>query len=91
MESLSLTTPISISSYRVALLSLDWRAAAIRIVVVTPSGEEVVATYSGSFATALMTQLNKLDMSTNSLHKRILDRLVLDGKLPAGTVTGSPD
>lgn len=91
MEQLDLTSPVSVTDYRVRKIVLDWAAAIIKIRVVDTTGDESTHTYTGETATTLMTQLNKIDLSTNSLHKRILDRLVADGKLPAGTVTGTPD
>ena len=93
METLTLTAaivPPSITSYRVSLLQLDWDGAAITIRLRGPNNEQREHIYSGSTATTLMNQLNTLNMSTTSLHKRLLQRLVSDGVL-AGTVTGSPD
>lgn len=91
MENLTLTTPVSVTTYRVQSILLDWRASRIKIVVSDTQNDMFVCEYGGATATTLMTQLNKLDLTTNSLHKRILERLVTDGKLPPGNVTGSPD
>lgn len=41
-------------------------------------------------ATTLMLALNKANLSTKSLHRRILERLVADGHI-AGTISGTPD
>lgn len=95
METLTLTTPeqtpaITTTDYRVIYLSMDWERALIVIHLRGTNGERKQADYSGSTATTLMTQLNKLDLSVKSLHKRILERLVADGKL-SGSVTGAPD
>ena len=35
--------------------------------------------------------LNKANMSTKSMEKRVLEKLIADGYLSAGTITGSPD
>lgn len=101
MEQLDLTSPVSyatrveqavqVSTYRVASISFDWDAALIVIRVRDERATIVTATYEGATATTLMQALNKVDLSALSLHKRILNRLVTDGKLPAGTVTGVPD
>lgn len=91
METLTLTAPISLTGYRVRRLVLDWAEANIDIVVRNNNNEELKFKYSGAVATTLMTQLNKLDLSAQSLHTRILNRLVSDGFLPAGNVTGAPD
>jgi hypothetical protein len=90
-EQLSLTVPETITTYYISAILLDWDNATIRINVRDENGNIVKALYEGETATNLMTGLNKSDLSTNSLHKRILERLVSDGKLPGGTVTGTPD
>lgn len=76
--------------YRVAVLNLDWAGAQIYVGLVGLNGEAKSHTYTGATATTLMNQLNTLNMSTTSLHKRILQRLATDGVL-SGTVSGSPD
>ena len=93
-EQHTLTTPITqpaITTYRVARIVLDWDAAVVDIVTVDSGGHRVEHRYTGSTATGLMVQLNKANLSVNSLHKRALQRLVADGLLGAGVVTGSPD
>jgi hypothetical protein len=91
MESLTLTVPQSVTSYRVLKLVLDWSEARIKVELADQAGVVIRAEYGGAEATALMVSLNKANLSTNSLHKRILQQLATDGKLPAGTVTGAPD
>lgn len=78
-------------TYQVQELVLNWAAASIRIMVRDPLGNLLRFGYDGTQATNMMTVLNKADLTSNSLHKRVLNQLVSDGKLPAGTVTGSPD
>lgn len=90
-EELTLTTPATITGYRVKQVLFDWENAMIKVHVADAAGVKVTAIYQGTIATTLMNQLNTVNLSTNSLHKRIMDRLVADGKLPAGTVTGTPD
>jgi hypothetical protein len=91
MELLTLTTPTPVTTYRVTALELHWTRAYIRVQLISSLGVAFKAEYTGTEATNLMVGLNKANLSTNSLHKRILERLATDGKLPAGTVTGSPD
>ena len=91
MESLTLTVAQSVPSYQVLKLVLNWGGASINVVVKDPLGDLLRFTYAGATATSLMTALNKANLSTQSLHSRILSQLVTDGKLPAGTVTGTPD
>jgi len=91
MESLTLAAAQSVPSYQVLKLVLDWGGANIKVFVKDPLGDVRRLNYFGAQATTLMTQLNKANLSTQSLHSRILSQLVTDGKLPAGTVTGAPD
>lgn len=91
MELLILTTPQSVANYQVDELLLNWRSAFIIVMVRDPLGNVIRCDYSGAPATALIVALNKANLTSNSLHKRILNQLTSDGKLPAGTVTGSPD
>lgn len=92
-EQLDLTTPIAPPTrtfYRVTLLTLDWLNQSIRIGLLGSDGTEINTGYEGTLAVAFMTMLNTANLTTNSLHKRILNRLVVDGKLPTGSVTGTP-
>jgi len=92
-EQLDLATPIAAPSrttYSVQRIVLDWPAAAIQVWVKGSDTVEVFAEWTGAPATALMIALNKANLSTSSLQKRVLQQLVTDGKLPAGTVSGAP-
>jgi hypothetical protein len=85
--------------FRVALLALDWERGVIKIHLrewvngaFVPGGKLVPVGYEGDVARTLMTQLNKANLSTQSLHQRVMARVLADGKLPsAGTLTGTPD
>jgi len=90
-ESLTLTAPQSVTDYKVVVLKLDWNQKAIVVVVQDTQGDKLKKSYSGATAEAMITALNKANLSTNSLQKRILEQLVTDGLLAAGTVTGTPD
>ena len=93
MEQLDLTTPIvppATTYYQVVRLVLDWYGQYIEIGLRGPNGELQTHGYSGGTAKTLMTQLNTLDLSTTSLQKRILNRLIADGVV-IGTVSGAPD
>ena len=85
-----ITTP-NLTDYRVAAVTFDWDRAQIVITLRGTNGEERREIYVGLTATTLMIALNKIDCSVTSLQKRIINRLVTDGKLPAGTVSGAPD
>ena len=93
MELITLTTPVStpsITTWRVSSLLLDWDAAVIAIRLRGSGGETLHHAYTGPTATTQMVALNKVNLTSNSLHKRIIQRLIDDGML-AGTISGSPD
>ncbi len=93
-EQLDLTIPVAAtggtSFWKVDALHLFRDKAVISIALDGENGERLTLGYTGSEATNLMIALNKADLSVKSLHKRILERLVTDGKLE-GTVSGVPD
>jgi hypothetical protein len=91
MEILSITTPPpQQTTWRVNEVYFNWNAASIQIGLIGTNGEAKHHTYSGAVATSLLVSLNKANLSTTSLHKRIINQLVSDGVI-AGTVSGSPD
>ena len=93
MEQVDLTTPQTQSpatNYKINKILLGWLDKAIRIELVADNGETLEASYDGDEAHNLMVALNKMDLSTNSLHKRIMTKLINDGYL-SGTITGTPD
>lgn len=92
MEIVTLAAPLNPSvQFRVVHLDLNWKAAYIVIELEDESGKLHHFSYSNSEALSLMTTLNKANLSTKSLHRRIIEKLQADGKLVNGTITGSPD
>jgi len=94
-ETLTLTAPeitpaITTSDYKVALLHLDVEGAQIGIHLRGTNGERKEFRYDGAEATALLHALNTANLSIKSLQRRILEKLIADGKL-LGTVSGVPD
>jgi len=92
-EQLDLTAPIvppSRTTYTVQALSLNWPQAVIQATLLGSDGVLLVVGWEGAAATTLMVALNKANLSTSSLQKRVLQQAVTDGKLPAGTVSGTP-
>lgn len=103
-ESLSLTTPIagqaSISTLRPSFIALDVLSGRIVIQLREWNGSAYVLdgrfkefTYDSTTTPtglALIVSLNKANLTTISLEKRIINQLVASGLL-AGTVSGSPD
>ncbi len=56
-----------------------------------PSGKTVTCHYAGADAEALIVALNKADLRTNTLERRVITRCQQDGKLGAGIISGSPE
>lgn len=93
MESLNLDTPqvTSVTGYSVRTVVMSLDGPMIRVTVMDNQGRKTAHEYVDDEALALIVALNKADLSTVSLQKRILQRLVADGRLPSGTIVGSPD
>jgi hypothetical protein len=90
-EQIDLTAPVIISSYKVVELNLDLRGQEIRIVLYNSvANKDITVTYNGPTALALIIQMNKMNFSTNSMQKVILNKLITDGKI-IGTISGIPD
>jgi hypothetical protein len=103
-EDYTLTDPIvnpstSVTKYKVVTINLDLEMN------ITPTsgpgyiflklkdnlGNYSTYTYQGQEAIDFMKFMNTANFSVNSMQKRILQKLSNDGKLPPGTVTGTPD
>lgn len=56
-----------------------------------PGGRMIECRYEDADADALLIALNKANLSTLSLEKRVTQRCQADGKLGAGAITGAPD
>jgi len=93
-EQLDLTTPTlatpGINNFVVSKLILDRDGNRISIFLLADNGERIIHNFHDSEATNLMIALNKANLTSNSLQKRILQKLLDDGVF-AGTISGSPD
>jgi hypothetical protein len=103
-EEYTLTTPettpaVTNAAYKVEMLHFDWVAGTIGVRLKGQNGELIHTGYGGPMATQaekdeaiqMMRSLNTANLTTKSLHKRVLERLSTDGKIPPGTTTGTPD
>lgn len=91
-EQLNLTTPITYPAttfYRISALHLDWDGQRITVVLRGSDGSITSHMYTSDQAVTLMRALNTANLSTKSLHRRILERLHQDNVL-TGTVSGMP-
>jgi hypothetical protein len=55
-----------------------------------PAGKTLTCEYFGDDAAQLIVQLNTMNFSTVSLQKRVIQVCGKDGKIPPGTVSGTP-
>ena len=90
------------SKYRIGGLWLDWAGSNFYVTLIGDNGvarqesyrdgqDEIGEPLEGStIATDRMRVLNKTNLSTKSLHKRIMEMLINDGRLE-GSISGSPD
>lgn len=98
-ERATLSTPqtVSVTHYDIARIDIQRLPSwGLRIYYVGSDGKEHLDEHGGSSAQALVTALNKANLSTSSLEKRAIlhlqDAAAHGGvaKIPAGSVTGSP-
>lgn len=97
-EIITLSAPLDPARivFRISMMAFDWFNATIKIHLREWDGalfgsSPFVVMYTGPVATTLMTALNKTNLSTQSLHQRVMARLLADGKLPTGFASGSAD
>lgn len=99
-EKVVLTTPVpsTVTEYEVVELRIlkipEWRLVITvrdnRGNVVVDRHIGIVSAQNPEGADVLIKALNKANLTVSSLEKRILEHMVTEGKLPAGTVTGTP-
>ena len=93
-EQINLTTPVpgtaDRTNYIVDELHFQWTRQRIDIYLLANNGERQHFDYEGQVATDLMVALNKADLSTKSLHRRVIEKLVADGLL-SGAISGMPE
>ena len=92
-EQLDLTTPItgqSITNYRVIGFHWNKPTGDISATVVDNLNTVSACAYTGAEGVGLIGILNTANGSVKSLEKRILEKCSADGKLGAGTVSGTP-
>lgn len=99
MEQIDLTVPVPSSGgtsfWRVKRLTLDYdkddpAKSLIAIKLVGQNSASMVIVERGQTAHDAIKALNTANLSSNSLHKRALNRFIGLGQL-AGTVSGTPD
>jgi acyl-CoA thioesterase FadM len=93
VEQIDLTTPIvtpSITYYKIMRLTLDIEGQGIIIDLKSSTGQYLQVAYNGVEATTLMVAMNKMNFTTVSMQKKILQKLIADGKL-LGTISGTPE
>lgn len=95
-EEVSLATPFqpdprAADRMQIARLDLNWGAESIFIEMTNSTGDiRRPFVYDGDEAVQMMVALNKANLSVKSLHRRILEKLIADGKIE-GAIEGGPD
>lgn len=103
-EEYTLTTPVVVqpevksTKYQIVVSTFDWEQQHI-VFQVKGDGNRLFVEYGGVMAseadkteaTKFMRTMNTANFTTKSMQKRILEKLSADGKLPPGSVTGTPD
>lgn len=78
-------------TYSIAQIVLDQEHGRIVIRLVGGDGERKEVVFGDADnARSMLRALNKVNLSTKSLHRRIMEKLLADGHL-AGTISGVPD
>lgn len=93
MEQLDLATPVAgptVSTYKIIEIRMNWPNGELDVTLADELGATIACQYRGAEAVTLMRSLNTANLSAKSLHKRTIEKLQADGKLPAGTISGSP-
>ena len=92
-EKLTLAVPVaqtSLNEVEVVFLLLNKFEKKIEIRLQGNTKELLYFYYEGQIALNLMIALNKANLSLKSLERRIIEKLIADGKL-AGAIVGVPD
>jgi hypothetical protein len=55
-----------------------------------PGGRTLACEYEGATAEAMLILLNKANLTANTLERRVTTTCQADGKLGAGTISGTP-
>lgn len=93
MEQVTLATAVprsSITTYKVAHLSLDVIGQVVEMTAISNVGTTVSRRVTGATAVSLMSQLNTANLSVKSLQKRVLEYMAAAGDF-TGTISGTPD
>jgi hypothetical protein len=92
---LAIPPPVA-TEYRLTQLTLDWADIAegrcvvsVRLLPNAP-GPDLQHHYRGTQACVMLRQLNKANLTTASLQRRVYEQLIAD-KVLSGAVTGSPE
>jgi hypothetical protein len=92
-ETFTLTTPIanpSRTTYIVQRIMLDIQNSVIQVYLIGSDGIQVLCEWNGPLATTLLTQLNSANFTTTSFIKATINACATAGKIPPGSVSGTP-
>lgn len=87
VESVSLYRGYSVAG---DVITANPASSSIKVTLIGEHGHRKSHQWIGASADNDIVALNKVNLSTKSLHKRIMEKLIDDGII-AGTIAGSPD
>jgi hypothetical protein len=94
-EKITLTVPLvthyAVSDYEVTGVFVGRNPFKLTIYYRDSLGNEFSDETVGDAAEPLVKALNKANLSIKSLERRALEKLQADGRISAGSVTGSPE
>lgn len=93
IHTLTVPTTVTTTTYTLSSVTLDVENLTITVQVKSNVGTTITKIYTGSTSptgATLLHNLNTGNFSTNSLVKAVYNRLLTDGVLPAGSISGSP-
>jgi hypothetical protein len=92
-ETIALAAPIQAksgtSTLNLASLVINAEASFIEAHFRGTNGELEIVRWDN--ARDIILALNKANLTTKSLERRVMERAINDGKIPAATISGTPD
>ena len=72
------------------MFHFDWEKETLKVGFRGDNGEYMSIGFEGPGTKGFMISLNKTNNAVKSLHRRVMEKVVTDGKL-IGTISGTPD
>ena len=88
-----LTTPVTSTVLQYEILGMSFYRLpewSLEIVYVDNLGKRLQDNHRSDEARDLIVALNKANLTTKSLERRLMEHLIAEGKIPPATITGTP-